>query len=204
MDEVNVVIQSVLPVQQSLPPQKEKGLEVQSKSEDSSFDRTMRMENKKQPKTEKMKREEAPKEEKLFVSKSLHIASQIIAIMERKKMLQKDFAVLMGKTEPEISKWLSGFHNFTIKTITKIEAELDETIITTPKKVFEDIGDVIDKFVSSINKTNVINTSVLKQTNGIEFNTTISKMKTECKILTFIPAHLESKTNTETLTGTYF
>ncbi len=64
MDEVNVVIQSVLPVQQSLPPQKEKGLEVQSKNEDSSFDRTMRNENKKQPKTEKTKREEAPKEEK--------------------------------------------------------------------------------------------------------------------------------------------
>lgn len=64
MDEVNVVIQSVLPVQQSLPPQKEKGLEVQSKNEDSSFDRTMRIENKKQPKTEKTKREEAPKEEK--------------------------------------------------------------------------------------------------------------------------------------------
>ena len=64
MDEVNIVIQSVLPVQQSLPPQKEKGLEVQSKSEDSSFDRTMRMENKKQPQTEKTKREEAPKEEK--------------------------------------------------------------------------------------------------------------------------------------------
>ena len=64
MDEVNVVIQSVLPVQQSLPPQKEKGLEVQSKNEDSSFDRTMRMENKKQPQTEKTKREEAPKEEK--------------------------------------------------------------------------------------------------------------------------------------------
>ncbi|PFR80115.1 flagellar hook-length control protein FliK [Bacillus cereus] len=64
MDEVNVVIQSVLPVQQSLPPQKEKGLEVQSKNEDSSFDRTMRIENKKQPQTEKTKREEAPKEEK--------------------------------------------------------------------------------------------------------------------------------------------
>lgn len=64
MDEVNVVIQSVLPVQQSLPPQKEKGLEVQLKNEDSSFDRTMRMENKKQPQTEKTKREEAPTEEK--------------------------------------------------------------------------------------------------------------------------------------------
>ncbi|MBJ8355642.1 hypothetical protein AW943_27395 [Bacillus mycoides] len=64
MDEVNVVIQSVLSVQQSLPPQKEKGLEVQSKSEDSSFDRAMRMENKKQPKTEKTKRENAPEDRK--------------------------------------------------------------------------------------------------------------------------------------------
>ncbi len=64
MDEVNVVIQSVLPVQQSLPPQKEKGLEVQSKSEDSSFDHAMRMENKKQPKTEKTKREDAPEDRK--------------------------------------------------------------------------------------------------------------------------------------------
>lgn len=64
MDEVNVVIQFVLPVQQSLPPQKEKGLEIQSKNENSSFDRTLRMENKQQPKTEKTKREEAPKEEK--------------------------------------------------------------------------------------------------------------------------------------------
>ena len=64
MDEVNVVIQSVLPVQQSLPPQNEKGLEVQSKSDDYSFDRAMRMENEKQPKTEKPKREEAPEIEK--------------------------------------------------------------------------------------------------------------------------------------------
>jgi len=58
------VIQSVLPVQQSLPPQKEKGLEVQSKSEDSSFDHAMRMENKKRPKTEKTKREDAPEDRK--------------------------------------------------------------------------------------------------------------------------------------------
>ena len=57
-------MQFVLPVQQSLPPQKEKGLEVKSKNENSSFDNTMRIENKKQPKTEKTKREEAPIEEK--------------------------------------------------------------------------------------------------------------------------------------------
>ncbi len=87
MDEVNVVIQSVLPVQQSLPPQKEKGLEVQSKSEDSLFDRTMRMENKKQPKTEKMKREEAPKEEKkeYILSKQSVTKEEPIVKKEEKK-----------------------------------------------------------------------------------------------------------------------
>ncbi|PDY41418.1 Uncharacterized protein BCZB5J_01623 [Bacillus cereus] len=87
MDEVNIVIQSVLPVQQSLPPQKEKGLEVQSKSEDSSFDRTMRMENKKQPKTEKMKQEEAPKEEKkeYILSKQSVTKEEPIVKKEEKK-----------------------------------------------------------------------------------------------------------------------
>ncbi|HDR7658109.1 TPA: flagellar hook-length control protein FliK [Bacillus wiedmannii] len=81
------MIQSVLPVQQSLPPQKEKGLEVQSKSEDSSFDRTMRMENKKQPKTEKMKREEAPKEEKkeYILSKQSVTKEEPIVTKEEKK-----------------------------------------------------------------------------------------------------------------------
>ncbi|OTW68264.1 flagellar hook-length control protein FliK [Bacillus thuringiensis serovar roskildiensis] len=87
MDEVNIVIQSILPVQQSLPPQKEKGLEVQSKSEDSSFDRTMRMENKKQPKTEEMKREEAPKEEKkeYILSKQSVTKEEPIVKKEEKK-----------------------------------------------------------------------------------------------------------------------
>ncbi|TCJ83802.1 UNVERIFIED_ORG: flagellar hook-length control protein FliK [Bacillus cereus] len=81
------MIQSVLPVQQSLPPQKETGLEVQSKSEDSSFDRTMRMENKKQPKTEKMKREEAPKEEKkeYILSKQSVTKEEPIVKKEEKK-----------------------------------------------------------------------------------------------------------------------
>ncbi len=88
MDEVNVVIQSVLPVQQSLPPQKEKGLEVQSKNEDSSFDRTMRMENKKQPQTEKTKREEAPKEERkdyILSKKSVTEEEPIVKKEEKKR-----------------------------------------------------------------------------------------------------------------------
>ncbi|PGK40833.1 flagellar hook-length control protein FliK [Bacillus thuringiensis] len=96
MDEVNVVIQSVLPVQQSLPPQKEKGLEVQSKNEDSSFDRTMRMENKKQPQTEKTEREEAPTEEKkdyILSKKSVTKEEPIVKKEEKKETEQLLLAV---------------------------------------------------------------------------------------------------------------
>lgn len=95
MDEVNVVIQSVLPVQQSLPPQKEKGLEVQSKSEDSSFDRAMRMENKKQPKTEKTKQEDAPEDRKenILSKKSATKEEPIVKKEEKKETEQLLLAV---------------------------------------------------------------------------------------------------------------
>ncbi|MES5954318.1 flagellar hook-length control protein FliK [Bacillus fungorum] len=64
MDEVNIVIEPVLPVQPSLPPQKDRGLEVQSKDEKSSFINKMNEQDKKQPKTEKTKQQEVPNEEK--------------------------------------------------------------------------------------------------------------------------------------------
>ncbi|QWH00227.1 flagellar hook-length control protein FliK [Bacillus mycoides] len=84
---MDVVIQFVLPVQQSLPPQKEKGLEIKSKNENSSFDNTMRIENKKQPKTEKTKREEAPIEEKkdYILSKKSVTKEEPIVKKEEKK-----------------------------------------------------------------------------------------------------------------------
>nr|WP_204335749.1 flagellar hook-length control protein FliK [Bacillus mobilis] len=95
MDEVNVVIQSVLPVQQSLPPQKEKGLEAQSKSEDSSFDRAMRMENKQQPKTEKTKREDAPegRKENILSKKSATKEEPNVKKEEKKETEQLLLAV---------------------------------------------------------------------------------------------------------------
>ncbi|QWH17065.1 flagellar hook-length control protein FliK [Bacillus mycoides] len=90
------MIQFVLPVQQSLPPQKEKGLEVQSKNENSSFDNTMRIENKKQPKTEKPKREEAPEEEKkeyILAKKTVTKEEPIVKKEEKKETEQLLLAV---------------------------------------------------------------------------------------------------------------
>ena len=66
---------------------------------------------------------------KLELDLSFAIADKIDAILKKKGMTQKEFARKMNKTEAEVSRWLSGTHNFTLKTIAKITAVLDENII---------------------------------------------------------------------------
>ena len=68
-------------------------------------------------------------EEKRFVDKSLQLSSLIWAAMQRKKLTQCALAELMGKKESEVSRWLSGLHNFTLKTLTRIEAVLEEDLV---------------------------------------------------------------------------
>ena len=57
---------------------------------------------------------------KMQMELSVAIANRIYEILEAKGMSQKDFANLMGKTETEVSRWLSGTHNLTLATISKI------------------------------------------------------------------------------------
>ena len=45
-------------------------------------------------------------------------------------MTQKEFARKMGKTEAEVSRWVGGTHNFTLRTIAKISDVLGEQILT--------------------------------------------------------------------------
>ena len=60
---------------------------------------------------------------------SVSLANRIYDILEAKGMSQKDLAKLLGKTETEVSRWLSGTHNLTIATIAKISVALGEEII---------------------------------------------------------------------------
>lgn len=57
------------------------------------------------------------------------IVDRIHAILEEKGMKQKDLAMLLGKKESEISKWMRGTHNFTIETISSIENVLGLPIL---------------------------------------------------------------------------
>lgn len=60
---------------------------------------------------------------------SVSLSNRIYDILETKGMNQKDLAKLLGKTETEVSRWLSGTHNLTIATIAKISVALGEDII---------------------------------------------------------------------------
>ncbi len=72
-------------------------------------------------------------EKKDFISNSLDISERINEILESQGKTPSDLARLMGKSPSEISKWLSGMHNLTIKTISKIQTVLGEVIIEIPK-----------------------------------------------------------------------
>ena len=59
------------------------------------------------------------------------IAAKIADAMQAQNLNQKQFAKLMGRTESEISDWLSGDRNFTIDTLFDIGQALGVTFLST-------------------------------------------------------------------------
>ncbi len=76
---------------------------------------------------------EAPKDSKIYAKHYADIVIRINELLKRKNFSQKDLAEKMEKRQSEISRWLSGEHNFTIRSISKLEAELDDVILNVPK-----------------------------------------------------------------------
>ena len=74
-------------------------------------------------------------EMKMQMELSVAIANRIYDILEKKGLTQKDFAQMMGKTETEVSRWLSGTHNLTLATLCKISVALGEDIITIRRRL---------------------------------------------------------------------
>ncbi len=75
-----------------------------------------------------------PEDAERFIDKNLDISQQVYALIKEKGWSQKEFAKELGKTDAEISKWLSGMHNLTLRSIAKMEAALGADIIETPLK----------------------------------------------------------------------
>lgn len=67
---------------------------------------------------------------KMELDMSFAIADKIDMILREKNISQKQLAKKMGKTEAEISRWLGGTHNFTLRTIAKISDALGVRLLT--------------------------------------------------------------------------
>ena len=63
------------------------------------------------------------------VDLSFQIVDRIHEILVEKGLKQKYLALLLGKKEAEISKWMRGTHNFTIDTLVTIERALQAHIL---------------------------------------------------------------------------
>lgn len=75
-----------------------------------------------------------PNDITIEIDLSFDIATKIDTILSNRKISQKDFAAMIGKKESEVSKWLKGTHNFTLRTIAKITDVLNEPIIEVAGK----------------------------------------------------------------------
>ena len=75
-----------------------------------------------------------PMETQIFARKYADLVVLINQILKEKECTQKELASSLNKTQSEISKWLNGNHNFTLRSICKLEAELKETLLEVPHR----------------------------------------------------------------------
>ena len=76
-------------------------------------------------------RKATPAETNKQVDLCVAIANRVFELLKEHNMTQRDFAKALGKTETEVSRWLSGTHNLTLATIAKMASVLGDDIITT-------------------------------------------------------------------------
>jgi transcriptional regulator with XRE-family HTH domain len=95
------------------------------------------------------RRKKIPQDVKIYVDLAFKLADQIDFILKKQGKTQRELAQELGKSESEISKWLTGEHNFTIRSIAKLQAILKEPIVLFPFEVEKKIEAQMHVFVFS-------------------------------------------------------
>lgn len=78
--------------------------------------------------------EDISPEEQEKTDKKMMLAAKIAQAIKEKGLKKNEFAGLLGKRPSEISKWLSGTHNFTIDTLMDIERVLSIRLLETKQR----------------------------------------------------------------------
>jgi len=71
-----------------------------------------------------------PSDIKEEINLSFAISNKIDALMQERGLSKKQFADQLGKRQSEITRWLSGQHNFTVSTLAMLSAFFGKSIIT--------------------------------------------------------------------------
>lgn len=64
------------------------------------------------------------------INLSFAISNKIDALMRERGLTKKEFANQLGKRPSEITRWLSGQHNFTVSTLAMLSAFFGKSIIS--------------------------------------------------------------------------
>lgn len=78
---------------------------------------------------------ESPKDVEIFVDLYADLVVRINQILRDEGLTQNKLAKLLNKQPSEISKWLGGNHNFTLRSLAKLSAELEEPLLEVSKKI---------------------------------------------------------------------
>ena len=71
-----------------------------------------------------------PKDIHKEVEMEIAVSNRIYELMTQKGLSKAEFAIAIGKRPCEITKWLSGQHNFTLATLGMLSAFFGEPIIS--------------------------------------------------------------------------
>ena len=72
---------------------------------------------------------EIPVEKREETRLSFAISNRIATLMQERGLNKKQFAEALGKRPNEITRWLSGEHNFTISTLAMLSTFFGKSII---------------------------------------------------------------------------
>lgn len=75
-----------------------------------------------------------PKEVEIFVDWYADLVVRINQLLQEQNISRKALAERLDKSPSEISKWMSGEHNFTLRSLAKLSAELGAPLLEVPKK----------------------------------------------------------------------
>ncbi len=75
-----------------------------------------------------------PKDVDIFVDWYADLVVRINELLRENDISKKELAARLDKNQSEISKWLGGEHNFTLRSLAKLSAELGEPLLVVPKK----------------------------------------------------------------------